>query len=64
MAQGNSDKTKCSDFPCGPVVKNLPCDGEDVSSIPGMGTKTSHITERLSPWSRASKAVLWNHPEG
>ena len=49
MAEENSDKTKCNDFLCGPVVKNLPCNGEDVSPIPGMGTKISHITEQLSP---------------
>ena len=27
----------------GPVVKNLPYDAEDVSSIPGQGTKVPHL---------------------
>ena len=29
------------DFPGGPAVKNLPCNAEDLSSIPGQGTKIS-----------------------
>ena len=36
------------DFPGGPVVKNPPCNAEDVSSIPGQGTKIPHATEPLS----------------
>ena len=36
------------DFPGGPVVKNLPCNAEDVSSTPGQGTKISHAEEQLS----------------
>ena len=27
------------DCPGGPVVKNLPCNAEDIGSIPGWGTK-------------------------
>jgi len=37
------------DFPGGPVVKNLPCDAEDLGSIPGWGTKTPHAMEQLNP---------------
>ena len=36
------------DFPGGCVVKNLPCNAEDVGSIPGWGTKIPHNTEQLS----------------
>ena len=42
-------KTKDSgDFPGGPVVKNLPCNAGDMSSIPGRGNKTPHAAEQLS----------------
>ena len=30
------------DFPSGPVVKNLPCNAGEMSSIPGWGTKIPH----------------------
>ena len=36
------------DFPGGPVVKNLPCNAGDMSSIPGRGNKTPHAAEQLS----------------
>ena len=36
------------DFPGGGVVKNPPCNAEDVGSIPGWGTKIPHSTEQLS----------------
>ena len=32
------------DFPGDPVVKNLPANAGDASSIPGWGTKNPHIT--------------------
>ena len=32
------------DFPDGPVAKNLPCNAEDVSLIPGLGTKVPHTS--------------------
>ena len=32
------------DFQGGPVVKNLPSNGRDVVSIPGQGTKISHVS--------------------
>ena len=34
------------DFLGGPVVKNLPCNSGDVSSIPGWGTKT-HMLQSI-----------------
>ena len=32
------------DFLGGPMVKNLPCNAEDMGSIPGWGTKTPQAT--------------------
>ena len=37
------------DFPGGPVVKNLPCNARDASSIPGWGTKIPYAMKQLSP---------------
>ena len=31
------------------MVKNLPCNAENVGLIPGWGTKISHAAEQLSP---------------
>ena len=36
-------------LPGGPVVKNLPCNAEDVGSIPGWRTKILHATVQLTP---------------
>ena len=36
------------DFPGGPVVKNPPCNGGDMGSIPGQGSKIPHASEQLS----------------
>ena len=36
------------DFPGGPMVKNLPCNAGNASSIPGRGTKISHVVKQLS----------------
>ena len=35
------------DFPCGSVVKNLPCNAGDVDSIPGGGAKILYAVEQL-----------------
>ena len=43
----NSFRNMVRDFPCGPVVKNLPCSVGDVSLIPGQGTKIPHDAEQL-----------------
>ena len=45
---GESEKGS-QDLPSGPVVKNLPCNAENTSSIPGRGTKIPHAVEQLSP---------------
>ena len=37
-----------SDFPGGPVVKNLSCNAEDAGWIPGQGTKIPHAVGQLS----------------
>ena len=36
------------DFPCGPVVKNPPCNARVVGLIPGQGTKIPRTMELLS----------------
>ena len=36
------------DFPGGPVVKNLPSNAGNTSSIPGRGTKIPHAMGQLS----------------
>ena len=33
------------DFPRGPVIKNLPCNGGDVDLIPSQGTKEERASE-------------------
>ena len=32
------------------MVKNLPCNVGDTDSTPGLGTKTPHVVEQLSPY--------------
>ena len=47
--------------PCGPVVKNPPCNMGDLGLIPGRGTKIPHAVEKLNP--RATVRVLqWKIP--
>ena len=48
------------DFPGGLVVKNLPWNAGDVSSIPGQGTKIPHATEQLSQHITAREPVRHN----
>ena len=42
-------KRNARDFPGGPMVKNLPTNAGDASSIPGQRTKIPHVMEQLSP---------------
>ena len=42
-------KRRKTDFPGGPVVKNLPCNAQDVGSIPGWGSKILHAPGQGSP---------------
>ena len=51
-----------ADFPSGPVVKNPPCNAEEVGSIPAQGTKIPHAVEQLSQHTAISEA--WHHLEG
>ena len=46
------------DFPCGPVVKNLPTNAGDMGSIPGWGTKISHAMGQLSPCASTSEPTF------
>ena len=48
---------KIRDFPGCPVVRNLPCNAGDASSIPGPGTKISHAAEQLSPHASTTELV-------
>ena len=48
---------KHRDFPGGPVVKNLPCNGKDEGLIPGEGTKIPHAVEQLSPLATTKKFI-------
>ena len=44
----NAIKSQWSDFPGGPVAKNLPSNAGDAGSIPGQGTKIPHATGQIS----------------
>ena len=48
------------DFPGGPVVKNLPSNTGDTSSIPGWGIKIPHISGQLSPHATTKEPM---HPK-
>ena len=41
-------KSVSGDFLGGPMVKNLPCNAGDESSIPGQGTKIPHAMKQAS----------------
>ena len=47
--------TMIRDFPVDPVVKNLPSNAGNMSSIPGQGTKISHATGQLESLSATTK---------
>ena len=47
-------------FPGGPMVKNLPCNAEDTSSIPGQGTKIPRTAEYLSSHTVTRESLLLN----
>ena len=42
-------KIHLRDFSGGPVIRSLPCNAGDMSSIPGQGTKIPYAKEQLSP---------------
>ena len=48
------------DFPGGPVVKNLPSNAGDASSIPGRGTKIPHAAGQLSPLTTTTELTHLN----
>ena len=53
-------KVHCRDSPGGPVVKNLPSNEGDESSIPGWGTKIPHAAGQLSPHATTTELVCLN----
>ena len=46
------------DFPCGPVVKNLPANAGDVGLISSLGIKIPHPTGQLSPHPATTEPAL------
>ena len=48
------------DFPGGPVVKNLPYNSVDKSTIPGQGTKIPHASGQQSPCAATTELVCLN----
>ena len=55
-------KTTVSNFPGGPVVKNLPSNARDAGSIPGQGTRIPRAAGQLSP-PPTTRESLWCHNE-
>ena len=54
------------DFPCGPVVKNLPSNAGNEGSIPGWETKIPHAVELLSLLNTTREprcSNYWSAPE-
>ena len=45
------------DFSGGPVIRNLPCNAGDASSIPCRGTKIPHAMRQLSPCITAEESA-------
>lgn len=45
----NIVKMTISELPCGPVVKNVPCNSKNKGLIPSWETKITHIKRLLSP---------------
>ena len=54
--QEAANKSSFGGFPGGLVVKNLPCNAGDVSSIPGRGTRVPHAVGQLSPLATSEPA--------
>ena len=57
---GDIIKNIMREFPCGPVVKSLPCNAEDVGSIPGWETKIPSVVEQLRPGTAITEPVCHN----
>ena len=51
-------KTRQSDFPGGPVVRNPPANAGDTDLIPGLGTKMPCASEQLSPHATTTEPML------
>ena len=45
-------------LPCGPVVKNLPCNAGDMGLTPDWGTKIPHFSEQLSLQALEQQKIL------
>lgn len=44
-----------------PVVKNAPCNAENVGSVLGQGTKSPQAVQKLSPRATTSEPTCHNH---
>ena len=55
-------KIKTWDFPNGPMVKDPPGNAGDAGWTPGLGTKTPHATEQLSPCAPTTEACAFRSP--
>ena len=51
-------RSKVVDFPCGPVIKNLPCDARDRISIPGRGAKILYARKQCAATTEA--CIFWS----
>ena len=52
-------KNSCNrDSPGDPVVKDLPANAGNMGLIPGPGTKISHTTRQLSPYTTTTEAPI------
>ena len=49
-----------SDFPGGPVVKNLPANAGETCLIPGQEAKIPHASGQLSPLATAAESTSHN----
>ena len=56
----SSIKNAMGDFPGGPVVKNLPSNAEDMSSIPDRETKIPYAKGQPSPHTGTTEPVSHN----
>ena len=51
------------DFPGGPMVKNLPSNARDVSSIPGQGTKILHAAGHIEKASMPQWKAMYHNKD-
>ena len=50
-------------FHGGPMVKNSPCNAEDLSLVPGWGTKIPCASGQLKPKARQGRTLTWKQDQ-